>query len=902
MHTNVTFIANRKRNGDSFTLFKLPILYLLVFFICSTSNLLSQEWEGVTVASGLNGSVMRPMSVGSYDLLANKTFIAFLGVDSHIYAASCDHNNNDTWSDPVKIADSPTATSAKYAYPQLAQTPDGYIHVFFAKHTTNIWYAKSANPHDISSWNVRDLTREAAEGSEDFVKMRPAYPKVLLGRDGFIYLFWRQSTDVDYIRHASYTYSKNSGETWEPAKFLITPIREDLINETYVGQINVEPRREGVPERFHFVYILAGGPEGHNQYHKNLYHAIWQPGDRNFYSLAGKNLGEVLDSPEMDGEDCLVYPTESSKTAIGYTHTVGINDKGEPIVDETWVYNGSEWVENAGGSQLDIDDSPSFLQWEDGRMLAYGDRFSLWQSFDMGDSWSRIAQASAPERNSGTGSRTIPISKPSHPSARVWAKEQNVNASTNYLTVFGCTSSKQPEKIILKSNYPSIPLGGTCTIQAFITDSLNARIMDATNEVSFTIEGNGTLSQVSAVAVNGLASIEFTAENTDEVVVIRAHANGLNADYTEVYVGNGLLSNPEPSDECNITIATADYSTETELLTVNFSTTGICSEVNATILNEQGEEIITLSSVTTGFTVNINEECSTCEDGVFEVQLSNTETSATRTFDYIAPGLLEILSVNPSTTTDVATVNYYSPAIVSITVSVLNSSDVEVMSLNSDASVGDQNQVEIDLSGELAGTYTISLNDGETTSTATVEKIDAQALEPLRIVSQSVNPVIDYFKVQFYSPESASVLVELLNADNNVVLSETVTAIEGEDNMADFDIQSLDPGDYTCRLDDGTTIITSDVFKQKITKVLEVLKSFPNPTRDLFAIELSSSGSMVISASVYNEFKELEMTENYSLVDGQNKIVIDFRSLQAGVYTVELSGNEEVVTIMVTKE
>ncbi len=542
MKTEITNLNSHVNFRRHVTLrWKTVVLFLVTLLIFT--NLHSQQWYVDHIASELDGSVLRPMSTGSYDLEANKTFVAFLGENSHIYIMECDHNNGNQWSEPIKIADCPTSMSAKYAYPQLVQTPDGYIHVFFAKHTTNIWYARSSEPHNPTSWVIRDLTREVAEGSPDFTKLRPAYPKVLLGRDGFIYLFWRQSTDLDYQRYASFTYSKDAGKTWEPARFLITPVRDDLLNETYVGQINIEPKREGVPERFHFVYILAGGPGGHNQYHKNLYHAIWQPGDRNFYSLKGDNLGPVLDSHEMDSYDCLVLPTETAKDAIGYTHTVGINDQGMPIVDARWVYNGTDWVESGGANQLDIDNN-AFLQWVDDRMLAYGDRFSLWESDDMGNSWTQLASVNAPTGNAGVSETTIPITKPAHPAAQVWIKEQKIAENfNNHLSIAGQTTDLVAKKIILKANYPSIPKGGKCTVQAFITNHYNARVSNASNAITFTIEGNGTLESTKVNAVNGLAAVEFTATDDDEVVVIRATGEGLDEDYIEVFVGNGIIDN-----------------------------------------------------------------------------------------------------------------------------------------------------------------------------------------------------------------------------------------------------------------------------------------------------------------------------------------------------------------------
>jgi len=536
------------------------MLLIAVFVLFLPSN--GQEWFAVHVAHNLEGDVSRPGSIGSYDLKANKTFITFLGEDWHIYAQECDHNNNDTWSDPVKIADSPTTTSAKYAYPQMVQTPDGYLHVFFVKHTTNMWYARSTNPSDISSWEVRDISYEAAEGSPDFQKLRPSYPCVLVGRNGFIYLFWRQSTEEDYTRPEAYCYSRNSGETWEGARMFITPVRPDYLNEAYTGMIVAEPRRESVPERFHVVYFLAGGPEGHNQYHKNLYNAIFQPGDGHFISLKGDDLGPTLDADEMDNQYCLIFETETAKDAVGYNHSVGITDTGIPIVDGTYYWDGDAWVTNDGNG-LFVDSGPAFLRWEDGRMLAYCDRVSIYETNDMGNNWELIGSADGSTGSAGTPDITVPITNPSHPSAKVWLKEGKIGSSTNVLTIAGVNSSRTPKKIILTANYPGLPLNGQCTIRAFVCDEANARIMDSDATISFEMQGNGTLGATQAQAVNGMAEISYQASGMEGVDIVRATGSGLTGDYLEIYIGTGILQNVMVSE---ITVTGEDGSTEINTL------------------------------------------------------------------------------------------------------------------------------------------------------------------------------------------------------------------------------------------------------------------------------------------------------------------------------------------------
>jgi hypothetical protein len=509
------------------------LLGLLLF-----SGLLKAQtgWNATSISGNCLGDVIRPMSVGVYDLKANKTYIAYIGPNTDIYASQCDHNNGNTWIKNIKVAVNPAVISAKYSYPQIVQTPDGYIHIFFVKTTSFMYHVRSTNPNDATAW---DAVEELHIPSTHYNKVLPSYPHVLMSRQGFIYIFWRQFVS-DNTRHEFYSYSKDFGKTWENAIPCLTPVRADLMNEIYMGQVTIEPRRENTPERFHMAYILAGG-EGHNDAHKDIYHSVFQPEDGNFYSMDGTNLGTSVDATEMYNH-CLVEDTgEPTKTYPNYIQTVGTTLDGTPIISGRYRWNGTRY-ETIATTGLALADGVSFMEWENGRMLAYGDRVEVYKSTDKGTTWSLEGKTSLPLFNSGRGNKTVPITYPAHPAVKLWSKESSTDTIC-YMSVVGVAAINKAQKLLMTSTQPSVGTNMSCTIRAFVTDSLNARQMGATNTVTFELAGAGKLSNTTVTAVNGVAEVTYTSSTTNGKVIVRASGTGLKSASIDIYI-NGAIAKP----------------------------------------------------------------------------------------------------------------------------------------------------------------------------------------------------------------------------------------------------------------------------------------------------------------------------------------------------------------------
>ncbi len=351
---------------------------------------------------------------------------------------------------------------------------------------------------------------------------------------------------------------------------------------------------------------------------------------------------------------------------------------------------------------------------------------------------------------------------------------------------------------------------------------------------------------------------------------------------------------------------------------------------------------------------------------------------------------LEITNYSPNPTTDVVTVVFYSPQANSVAITVVNSSGSQVMSMNHSAIIGENNQVDVDLTGLAAGVYTINLNDGSSSDACSVTKQDQAAGSPPvanagqdqtvndadnsgneditlegsgssdsngTIVSYSwkegsteiatgVNPAVslnvgthsialtvtdnegntasdnviievaeyvstrtleiinstsstyDFFTVSFYSPEATTISIEFFNSSGSKVKDASYSAVS-ENNETSIDISNLPASEYRVTLYDGSTSESCYVTKQDREEPIsfEIIKSSPNPTVDLFAVEFTCPQDMMIPVTVFDDASRVVLNEEHSARKGLNKVVLNLSSLQAGNYRIVLSdGNSEIST------
>lgn len=129
-----------------------------------------------------------------------KTYISYLGTGNDPYIIVYDHSSG--WGSPVKIGENPLSEDPGHTYPSLLIDSDGYIHVFWGAHYSQVVYAKSDSPEDISAWTEIVCT---ADGT---------YMQPMQFSNGTIYLFYRKGNPSSIGWYYVYRTSSDGGATW----------------------------------------------------------------------------------------------------------------------------------------------------------------------------------------------------------------------------------------------------------------------------------------------------------------------------------------------------------------------------------------------------------------------------------------------------------------------------------------------------------------------------------------------------------------------------------------------------------------------------------------------------------------------------------------------------------------
>ncbi len=249
-----------------------------------------------------------------------KTYIVWQGDAGYDpYIACYDHATN-TWSDAVKVGTNPLAADPHGA-PAILVDNSGYIHVFYGAHDTNLKYAKSDNPEDITAWTAQaDPTTGCS------------YPMVLPD-NGNIHLTYRKA-DLE----RAYRLSDDNGATWGAA--------QTIIETTNVDDIIYSVMMELYGTKLHMVWKYYDPPES-----KNVYHAYLDTADGHMYSMDGTDLGTSITEAEsnanciaIDSGEYDTHPFAMHLDGDGYPYII-VNietDTGRDIRFTRW--NGSEWV------------------------------------------------------------------------------------------------------------------------------------------------------------------------------------------------------------------------------------------------------------------------------------------------------------------------------------------------------------------------------------------------------------------------------------------------------------------------------------------------------------------------------------------------------------------------------
>ncbi|GAF03280.1 T9SS type A sorting domain-containing protein [Saccharicrinis fermentans] len=175
---------------------------------------------------------------------------------------------------------------------------------------------------------------------------------------------------------------------------------------------------------------------------------------------------------------------------------------------------------------------------------------------------------------------------------------------------------------------------------------------------------------------------------------------------------------------------------------------------------------------------------------------------------------------------------------------------------------------------------------------------------PLKITQYSPEKTLDMVSVSYYSPITGSVSVIVLNETGNQLLSSSSNATEGYNNKVNIDLSTYESGIYTVKLNDGSSSVSVKVTKipADIDVDYKIVKKFPNPTTDLFAIQFTCPEPATLSVTVSDELGEVVMSDYYPAQQNLNKMVLNLSPLEKGNYKITLNKDNNILSTKVTKQ
>jgi hypothetical protein len=225
-----------------------------------------------------------------------KTYIVWQGGAGYDPFIVCyDHSANE-WSDIVKVGTNPLSSDSHGA-PALLIDDSGYLHVFYGCKHTNLEYAKSDNPEDITSWTAQGDPVGSC-----------TYPCPVMLANGDIDILYRHTTGA--FGDQRYIKSDDDGASWDAAVQIIE-IDVAATHSIYA----YTPRVHG--NNIHMIWRYHDGTNS-----ENVYHAYLNTTDGHMYSMDGTDLGTSITKAEADA-NCRVVDTGAYITGHMALHLDG---------------------------------------------------------------------------------------------------------------------------------------------------------------------------------------------------------------------------------------------------------------------------------------------------------------------------------------------------------------------------------------------------------------------------------------------------------------------------------------------------------------------------------------------------------------------------------------------------
>lgn len=373
----VTKAEEMKTQTERYALVSL----LVMVFATASVTVSGADTSMIATRVDQNGSssCRRPHNAGLH--ADGRTFICWAGPKMAPCVKMYDHRNA-TWS---KTAIIHSYRSKDYHdYPTMVLGQDKHLHVFWTRHTREIYHSRSPKPLQIDGkWTHKVIKAAGA-----------TYPCPMVGPNGELYLFYRGRGGPSRS-HADYLKSTDNGKSWKVVKDAISTQYKGKSRGFYLQHVTREPARGSKPLSYQMVWHLRFSPSSPLI---NVYFARFFPGQDVFKSVDGKDLGESISQDEAI-KHCLVKETERASFEI-LSHA---QENGHVTVfyslweEPEWVcarWTGKQWeeasvpfqpkeIEYLGANGLRV-----YAQDKDGVVW--------WESRDSGKNWRRAGSLALP--------------------------------------------------------------------------------------------------------------------------------------------------------------------------------------------------------------------------------------------------------------------------------------------------------------------------------------------------------------------------------------------------------------------------------------------------------------------------------------------------------------------------
>ena len=154
----------------------------------------------------------------------NKVVFAYMANDDVFSSKAWSYDlDKDVATGPIDLGGS---RADPHNYPNIVKDKEGYYHVFYGSHSTELYHRKSERPGDISSW--AKLVK---------IKVKATYPRPFIRDNGNIVVFFRESGSDNTFYAYGYIESSDGGKTWSDHRPLINNTNEKV---AYVGGVYLD--------------------------------------------------------------------------------------------------------------------------------------------------------------------------------------------------------------------------------------------------------------------------------------------------------------------------------------------------------------------------------------------------------------------------------------------------------------------------------------------------------------------------------------------------------------------------------------------------------------------------------------------------------------------------------------